>query len=69
MHTPPTTVDTDVSNVSSGGVLLQVQEGQQQAVAYLSKTLSRTGKNYCVTRQKLLAILKTAEQFHRYLYD
>jgi hypothetical protein len=36
-------------------------------VAYLSNTLSKAGKNHCVTRRELLAIVKTAEHFHKSL--
>jgi hypothetical protein len=34
-------VDTDASNVGIGGVLSQVQDGQERVIAYFSKMLSR----------------------------
>jgi hypothetical protein len=34
-------VDTDASNVGIGGVLSQVQNGQERVIAYYSKTLTR----------------------------
>jgi hypothetical protein len=37
-------------------------------VAYFSKTLLKADRNYCMTRRELLAILKTLEHFHKYLY-
>jgi hypothetical protein len=37
-------------------------------IAYFSKTLSKAERNYCVIRRKLLAIVKTLEHFHKYLY-
>ena len=61
-------VDTDASDVGIGGVLSQVQDGQEKVIAYFSKTLSKAERNYCVTRRELLAIVKTLEHFHKYLY-
>jgi hypothetical protein len=62
------TVDTDASNVGIGGVLSQVQDGRERVVAYFSTKLSKAQRNYCVTRRELLAIMKTLEHFHKYLY-
>jgi len=61
-------IDTDASNVGTGGVLSQVQDGGERVIAYFSKTLSKAERNYCVTRRQLLAIVKTLEHFHKYLY-
>jgi len=61
-------VDTDASNVGIGGVLSQMQDGEERVISYFSKTLSKAEKNYCVTRKELLAIVKTLEHFHKYLY-
>jgi hypothetical protein len=59
---------TDASNVGVGGVLSQVQDGSERVIAYFSKTLSKAERNYCVTRREFLAIMKTLEHFHKYLY-
>jgi hypothetical protein len=61
-------VDTDASNVRIGGVLSQEQDDSERVVAYFSKILSKAESNFCVTRRKLLAIAKTLENFHNYLY-
>jgi hypothetical protein len=61
-------VDTDASNVGIGGVLSQVQGGKERVIAYYSKTPSRAERNYCVARRELLAIVRTLEHFHKYLY-
>jgi cell fate (sporulation/competence/biofilm development) regulator YlbF (YheA/YmcA/DUF963 family) len=37
-------------------------------IAYYSKTLNMAERNYYVTQQKLLAIVRTLEHFHKYLY-
>jgi hypothetical protein len=56
------TVDTDASRVRIGGVLSQVQGGQEQVIAYCSKTLNKAERNYCATGWELLAIVRTLEQ-------
>jgi hypothetical protein len=61
-------VDTDLSNVGIGGVLSKVQDRKEQIIAYDSKTLNKPKRNYCVTWQELLAIARTLEHFHKYLY-
>jgi hypothetical protein len=61
-------VDTGASNVGIGGVLSQVKDGQERVIAYFSKTLNKPERNYCVTRWELLAIVRTLEHFHKYLY-
>jgi hypothetical protein len=61
-------VDTDASNFGIGGVLSQVQDGQERVVAYYSRTLNKAERNYCETRRELLAIVRTLEHFHKYLY-
>jgi hypothetical protein len=61
-------VDTDASNVGIGGVLFQVQHGQERVIAYYGKTLNKAERNYCVTRRELLAIVRTLEHFRKYLY-
>ncbi|GFV16328.1 retrovirus-related Pol polyprotein from transposon 412 [Trichonephila clavipes] len=64
----PFILDTDASNESVGAVLSQEIDGQERVVAYWSKCLSKPERNYCVTRKKLLAIVKAIEHFHHYLY-
>jgi hypothetical protein len=43
-------VDTDAFNVGIGGVLSQIQNGQEQVTTYNSKTMNEPERNYCVTR-------------------
>jgi transposase InsO family protein len=61
-------LDTDASGVGVGAVLSQIQEGEERAVAYYSKTLSPAERNYCVTRRELLAVVKAMKHFRPYLY-
>ena len=51
-------LDTDASNFALGAVLSQIQDGTEKVIAYFSKTLGRSERNYCVTRKELLAIVK-----------
>lgn len=49
------TLDTDASNISLDAVLSQKQEGKEVVITYFSlskRVLSKTEKNYCVTRQE-----------------
>lgn len=61
-------LDTDASNIGIGAVLSQVQDGEERVIEYFSKILSKPERNYCVTRKELLAIVKSVDHFHRYLY-
>jgi hypothetical protein len=58
-------VDTDESNVGIGGVLSQVQDGQERVVACYSKMLNKAERKQCLVRQELLAIARTLEHFHK----
>ena len=62
-------LDTDASNIGIGAVLSQVQDKVEKVVEYFSSVLSKPEKNYCVTNKKLLAIVRTVEHFHKYLYE
>lgn len=64
----PYLLDTDASAEGIGAVLSQVKDGREHVVAYYSAKFSRPERNYCVTRKELLAIVKSLEHFHPYLY-
>lgn len=61
-------LDTDASNHGIGAVLSQIQNGSEKVIAYFSRVLSKTEKNYCVTRRELLAMVESMKSFHHYLY-
>jgi len=61
-------LDTDASDQNVGAVLSQVQESREVVVAYYSKSLSPTERNYCITRKELLAVIKSVKHFRPYLY-
>ena len=60
-------LDTDASNFSIGGVLSQIQDGEERVIAYASRLLSGPEKNYCVTCRELLAVVFFTKYFRSYL--
>jgi len=56
-------LDTDASDQNIGAVLSQVQEGQEVVIAYYSKSLSPTERNYCTIQKELLEVIKLAKHF------
>lgn len=78
MTTPPTLaypdpkeqyiLDTDASLDGVGAVLSQIQHGEERPIAYYSKTLSSSEKNYCTTRRELLGVVLSVKHFRPYLY-
>jgi hypothetical protein len=61
-------LDTDASDSSVGAVLSQKQEGEERVIAYMSKSMNKHEKLYCVTRKELLAVITALKHFHSYLY-
>uniref|UniRef100_A0A1X7V8M1 Reverse transcriptase/retrotransposon-derived protein RNase H-like domain-containing protein n=1 Tax=Amphimedon queenslandica TaxID=400682 RepID=A0A1X7V8M1_AMPQE len=55
--TLPFILDTDASDCGIGAVLSQNQEGHKQVVAYASRALSKSERNYGVTRKKLFNVI------------
>ena len=64
----PFLLDTDASDEGLGAVLSQVKDGKEHVVAFYSAKFSGPERNYCVTRKELLAVVKSLEHFHPYLY-
>jgi len=60
-------LDTDASNFSIGAVLSQNQDGEERVIAYASKALSRSERNYCVTRREMLAVVYYMRAFRQFL--
>ena len=65
----PFVLHTDASGDGLGAVLYQVQNGQKRVIAYASRSLSKSERNYPVHKLEFLA-LKWAitDKFHEYLY-
>ena len=60
-------LDTDTSNTALGAELLQVQDGEERLIGYVSFSLSPSQHNYCTTRKELLAVVRFTRHFRHYL--
>ena len=61
-------LDCDASKHGISGILGVMRDGREHVVAYFSRILSKTERNYCVTRLELMAVIKAVAHFHVYLY-
>ena len=67
--TKPFTLETDASIQGLGAILSQVQNDDQlHPLAYASRSLSRSEKNYAVTELETLAVVWAVTHFRYYLY-
>ena len=62
-------VEADASNVGTGAVLSQEQEGKWHPVAFMSKALTPAERNYDIYDKELLAIIKALKTWRHYLLD
>ena len=60
-------LDTDALNFAISGVLSQIQDGRERVIAYGSKVLNKSERNYCTTRREWLAIVYTVKYCRRFL--
>ena len=63
----PFIVETDASNFAVGAILSQEFDGQLHPIAYLSKGLTKSQKNYQIYDKELLAIKEALAQWRHYL--
>ncbi len=63
----PTTVTTDASDVGVGGVLSQHQAGREVPIAFASRTLTKTERNYAANEKEALACVWAVEHWEKYL--
>lgn len=62
-------LDTDASDFGIGAVLSQSDDkGVERVIAYASRSLTKSEKNYCVTRKELLSLVHHVKHFRPYLY-
>ena len=66
----PFVLHTDTSGDGLGAVLYQVQDEQKRVIAYASRSLSKSERNYPVCKLECLALnCAITDKFHEYLYD
>lgn len=61
------TIQCDASDTGLGGVLTQTINDEERVIAYASRALSRTERNYSVTEKELLAVIFSIDRFRAYV--
>ena len=61
-------LDTDASSCGIGAVLSQNTDGVERVIAYYSRSMAPSERNYCTTRRELLAVVEAVRHFHHFLY-
>ena len=60
-------LNTDASDTGIGVVLSQLHsDGTERVLSYASQILTKSERNYCVTRKELLAVVYFPQDFHQY---
>ncbi|KAJ8651999.1 hypothetical protein O0I10_012394 [Lichtheimia ornata] len=59
---------TDASNDGTGAVLYQKYNDHNNIVGFMARALSKSERNYSVTKRELLAVVFALKKFHKYLW-
>jgi len=60
-------LDTDASDVAMGAILSTTVDGVERFIAFFSREMNSSQRNYCPTRRKLLAVIAGLQHFRHYL--
>jgi len=63
----PIILDSDASDVAIGAVVSQNIDGIEIPIAFFSRVMNQTQRNYCTTRRELLAVVSALQHFRHYL--
>ena len=64
----PFIVATDALDHAIGGILSQVQDGQDRLIAYWSRQLQKAERNYSTIEQEALAVVGAVKEFYPCFY-
>jgi len=60
-------LDTDASDVAVGAILSTTVDGVERPIAFFSRVMNSSQRNYCPTRRELLAVIASLQHFRHYL--
>jgi len=63
----PCILDADASDVAVGAVLSQRIDAIERPIAFFSRVMNVTQRNYCTTRRELLPVICALQHFRHYL--
>ena len=63
----PFIIQCDASDTGLAGVLLQYINGEEVVIAFASRSLSRTERNYSITQRECLAVIFSIEKFRPFV--
>ena len=65
----PTKVSVDASKAGLGAVLLQLHRDDWRPVAYASRAMSKSKRNYSQIEKEMLAVVYGSDRFNQYVYE